>query len=387
MITETYTMNVADLAGLETYIARINRKAEKNGWTGLSYEVVADSFKQNKDEETGEISMTLDVAVSTEVLRFEGWTLNSIIEPENDTVVILTVPGRTAPEWARHSELECQHCKLDRNRAKVVILEHEDGRFIQVGMTCVNDFLNGHSAEKWFRFVETDLMLLDPEDEFGAAMGTVNALDLKVFIAATVQEIELTGWTSRGKAFDTNEAATVDLVMRRFDKAREYGTPVFENAEKRQGYMDRAEKVIQWVRNEWTDESDYAHNVKACMATDGCGIDRIGIVGSSVAAFNREMARRAEAQASPSEWIGTVGKREVFTLKVVTVHSFSGTYGVTHLHNMRDGAGNLVQWFSTNALLEEGVTYTGKATVKAHQNDRRSGQPSTIVNRCKLEAV
>jgi hypothetical protein len=93
-------------------------------------------------------------------------------------------------------------------------------------------------------------------------------------------------------------------------------------------------------------------------------------------------AQRAEAkaaEAATSTHIGTVGKREVFTLAVRNVMTFDGTYGTTFIHILHDAAGNLVVYKGTKRLAQKGETVTVKATVKDH--GEREGVKQTILAR------
>lgn len=92
----------------------------------------------------------------------------------------------------------------------------------------------------------------------------------------------------------------------------------------------------------------------------------------------------------PSEWQGTVGVRQHFTvrlLKVVTLQSdFSGTL---FLHLFRDEQGNDYKWTTSTRLatvnggtVEEGSVYRVKATVKKHTEYK--GRKQTVVNRVAI---
>ena len=69
---------------------------------------------------------------------------------------------------------------------------------------------------------------------------------------------------------------------------------------------------------------------------------------------------------------------------VIAVSSYS-RYGMAtlYIHLMRDDSGNLLVWKTTSRPLEEGVRYTGKATVKEHTVYRDEKQ--TILTRCDFE--
>ena len=102
-----------------------------------------------------------------------------------------------------------------------------------------------------------------------------------------------------------------------------------------------------------------------------------------IVAHQRALARAAElAEKRQSRHFGTVGKRETFTLTVERVNSIESQYGVTHIHTMRDAAGNVAVWFATREKLEN-RTYQLLATVKSH--GVRDGIAQTVVTRCAVK--
>lgn len=98
--------------------------------------------------------------------------------------------------------------------------------------------------------------------------------------------------------------------------------------------------------------------------------------------IEQESARKAEMRVKDagSEFVGTVGGREVFTLTLTGYTTLEGTYGISHLHFMKDAAGNCFVYKGTNKLdVEKGEQISVKATVKSH--DERDGVKQTKIAR------
>jgi hypothetical protein len=89
-------------------------------------------------------------------------------------------------------------------------------------------------------------------------------------------------------------------------------------------------------------------------------------------------AKRA-AEAALSNWIGTVGKREVFALTIQRIIPIEGQYGVSYIHILKDKAENVVIYKGTKVLGEAGEFVTVKATVKEH--GEREGVKQTKIAR------
>jgi hypothetical protein len=89
-------------------------------------------------------------------------------------------------------------------------------------------------------------------------------------------------------------------------------------------------------------------------------------------------AKRAEEGAA-SNWIGTVGAREVFTLTIHRIIEIDGQYGLSFLHILKDRDGNVVIYKGTKVLGDMGEIVTVKATVKEH--GEREGVKQTKIAR------
>jgi hypothetical protein len=98
----------------------------------------------------------------------------------------------------------------------------------------------------------------------------------------------------------------------------------------------------------------------------------------------KRVAERAEqraAEAAKSQWIGTIGERREFEVRVVHVHEFYGQFGTTYITVMKDAY--------DNTIVQKGAHVSGKgnivklkATIKEH--GEREGVKQTIISRPKV---
>jgi len=102
-------------------------------------------------------------------------------------------------------------------------------------------------------------------------------------------------------------------------------------------------------------------------------------------------AAKPKEALPPSEWVGTVGVREHFTVRLVKALRFESSYtGETYyVHLFSDELGNDYKWTTGKRFCTvnggevlEGDVYRVKATVKKHTEYK--GRKQTVVNRVSL---
>lgn len=108
---------------------------------------------------------------------------------------------------------------------------------------------------------------------------------------------------------------------------------------------------------------------------------QIAFLGNLIAKIPAREARNAQimAENAASQHIGTVGKREVFSLTVQWVKHIDTAFGTLCIHGLKDAAGNVVIYKGSKCLGDKGANLTVKATVKEHGN--RDGVKQTIITR------
>lgn len=104
----------------------------------------------------------------------------------------------------------------------------------------------------------------------------------------------------------------------------------------------------------------------------------LGVLARAEAKVAGFAAKRA-AEAATSQWIGTVGKREMFTVTIRHIVEMDGIYGRSYIHIMNDAQGNVVIYKGTKLLGDRGETLTVKATCKEH--GEREGVKQTKIAR------
>ena len=292
-----------------------------------------------------------------------------------------TVPGATLPPDYRTTDQRCEHCHASRARKHVFVVRNRaDGTLLQVGRTCLRDFLgtdnpgNIIGAFGFFRDLSS-FGELERWDDFG---GNYFAADIRRALAITSAAIRVWGWTSKGQAWTNPDVTpTVSRYWDFVDKPNQNNAETKRKIkeELRESDFDLAGEIMDYVRTS-TDQSDYMHNLRIAFADDVIGDPkRMGLAVSGVSAYHRHVDRALKRQRDSvankdSRHQGAIGER----LRAVTVRLESrrgmgdNGYGWTELLKMRDGEGNLYSWFTgAGPSVDIGEEVTIDGTVKAHR--------------------
>ena len=136
------------------------------------------------------------------------------------------------------------------------------------------------------------------------------------------------------------------------------------------------------------------NNVQVRINADYCKDDDFGYFAYAPLAYENHLKhveytqKKEEARqkmASTSEYVGEIGKRDVFEVKEMKlITSFPTDYGTSYLYQFIDHADNVLIWFASSPMMDKDykeITEVSKikATVKAHSE--RKGVKQTVLNR------
>jgi len=377
-----YDIPAINFYGLKSRINQLNRRAPRLGCEPISLNVLRTYSKEKTDPITRlpYTQSRMEIEIIGESPQLEGWCLLAAVETlANDENLVRCVPGCTVPEQYRSTDMHCDHCGTNRRRREVFILRHEDGRTVQVGRTCIADFL-GHVSASTLASRAEYLMSADSLAEEAESdhyrTGEIY-LDISHFLGTVAICIRRLGWESRGK---TEGMATADIawsILNSNDKfieefIRENNIVVEERD------VELAKNALEWARK-LEDGNDYLYNLGVACRQEHVNWKTIGIVASAIAAYQHN----CEKQEKKGQHVGEVGKRMDFEVTVKRLRYFDSDWGVRTMALFEDKSGNHLVWWASRGLdLEEGDTLTLRGTIKKH--DDYKGTPQTIVQRCKI---
>jgi hypothetical protein len=399
-----YEIHPANLEALKAKIAKMQNRARRLKSNPISLEnlgektiTVTREAPGGKTVECEETRILLRVHGLTPKLA--GWSLVAKVEWLGEERLLSCVPGETCPERYRTGSFFCDHCKTDRRRKEVFILRNGD-RHVQVGRSCLKDFLGGKSPEDLLAAAEW-IFRMDAEvgicEGFGGSYVPTSA-DTLYYLSCVAICIRRLGWLSKGMA-GPNAASTSsdawELAMPPINASARRSHEIWVE-QKKLHYQDRdkaqAEAALEWARAlPTTDVGDYIYSLGVACRAGYVTYKTMGLVASAISAHLRHLDREKELQqrqfedaTKSREWVGEIKKREVFEkLTVKRLTYIDGQWGVTTLVHFEDRLGNQIKWFASKELdLHEGDVVDIKATVKAHSEYKNVKQ--TIVNRAVI---
>ena len=383
-------------------IEDVNKKARKLHVTETSVAITKEYLQEKViNVDTGETANIVyyDIEVTSFTPILNGYEFIATIVPimtEDDTQhynTVRAVPGKVSDTLFTHFahvDMTCEHCHINRYRNEVYIVRHvETGQLMQVGKSCLKDFVGHANAEKYASWCE-ELTLLDDmcteasdDEHYSYRHDRFFAIeDYLELVSATIHAY---GWISRGKAEETFQAPTSTLALSALTDKR-LGKK--SDIKITQRDKELTQDALVWIRSitENTITSDYLYNLWVSCKGISITHKQCGIVASLFVAYQKAIekeiiAKKNKEQALQSEHVGNI-KEKLFDIPVTCTFTkvIEGQY-VSILHKFVDEKGNIYTWFSSSVELKQGEKYLLNGTIKGH--DTYNGMKQTVLTRCK----
>lgn len=278
----------------------------------------------------------------------------------------------------------CEHCHTIRPRIDTYVVYNEaTGETKQVGRNCLADFTGANDPEKILKLLEAVWEYMRSLNSKGQTPSILTK-DYLTHVACMIRE---SGWTPRNGGWGTADDALTNMRNRISQVKTRQGEPAW--IEPTDADSDRAEQIIQWgqtldMEDAYNGNNDFLYNVIVVVKNEVMPVKKEGIAAAAYIAHDRYLSRKLEAErvaASPKDHVGTIGKRETFSLTLKAIRWIEDHYngGEKPLYLMADQQGNEVKWFASRAVeMSEGETYEVLATVKSHDDSERFGKCTRI---------
>jgi hypothetical protein len=135
-----YNVFEPNMETLRQRLIRLNTKLSAIGCPAVTFAVVGHEDVPEVENPT-KLHRFLKVEVQGAAPTVNGWKFLATIDHTPEGNVFRTVPGFEVPAEYRDKAPCCDHCKVNRFRRDTYIVRHDDGRTMQVGSNCLQDFL------------------------------------------------------------------------------------------------------------------------------------------------------------------------------------------------------------------------------------------------------
>lgn len=360
-------------------VESLNRRAEKRG-LAPAFSVTVEREFSVRTEGTYEYEDFVEFHIDGVYPAISGYIFAAVVDHASGGLIFRNPAFTKDVDLTPFADRKtCDHCGTKRKRSKTILLSDAAGKIIQVGTSCIIDFLGKEAGALEF-FAENSGILGDSDDDGHYASSphyaTVEICAIAVKLIADFGFVKSnTPGSTASKLMDF-----VDEHYRSFPRDYDF-TVTAEHTEK-------AMKAIEFIKNSER-RGEYQENVFRVMSSGRCekrvfGFIAAGIRGALADIRKDSEVRKAEEQApvEKAEFpaVGTVIANEEVTIN--KVFTFEGMYGAQHIFIMKSSAGIPFVWkTSTFPDVEEGHAYTiKKAKVKAHDDYKGKSQ-------CRLERV
>lgn len=376
-------------------LKKLAAKAERYGTPKVTWTVAPPRLEKRRTERD---NRPVNVQVSDitlnelEAPRVGAFRFLARLERTPDGTIIDSIPGETLPERFRQSTGECEHCGKVRDRKHLFVVAKDGEEPLQVGRSCLRDFMGTDTPESVASRFRWERELRDFNDEWAGGGKVVDSA--AELLAVTAAAIRLWGWVPKS-APESAGTATANRISVWF-----YLPPGNKQAKEDLDALkaalcdadwEEAEATMAWVAAD-DSPTEYMHNLAMILAPGSVEPKRRGYACSAVAAHQRalgllELKRREREAAADSKHVGVVGERlRGLELTVLSNRGIPSQFGDCILYKMRDAAGNMFSWFkSGDGIMDVGNTYILDATVKAHTSYQ--GVLETQLTRAKKPGV
>ena len=357
-------------------VESLNRRAEKRG-LAPAFSITVDREFSVRTEGTYEYEDFVEFHIDGVYPAIPGYTFAAVVDHASGGLIFRNPAFTEEVDLTPFADRKtCDHCGTKRKRSKTILLSDSEGRIIQVGTTCIIDFLGKEAGALEF-FAENSGILGDSDDDGHYASSphyaTVEICSIAVKLISDFGFVKsnMPGSTA-AKIMDF-----VDEYYRSFP--RDYDFTV--TAE----HIEQARQAIEFIKNSER-RGDYQENVFRVMTSERCEKRVFGFIAAGIRGALADIRKASEKEktvpADPASFpsVGTVIANEEVTIE--KIFTFEGMYGAQRIFIMKSNSSIPFVW-KTSAFpdVREGGTYTiKKAKVKAH--DDYKGK-----NQCRLERV
>ena len=366
-------------------VESLNRRAEKRG-IAPAFSITVEREFSLRTEGTYEYEDFVEFHIDGVYPAISGYTFVAVVDHASGGLIFRNPLFTEDIDLTPFADRKvCDHCGTKRQRSKTILLSDAAGKIIQVGTTCIIDFLGKEAGALEF-FAENSGILGD-SDNGGHYMSAPHYATVEI-CAIAVKMLSDFGFVKSNTPGST-AAKIMDFVdehNRSFP--RDYDFTV--TAE----HIEQARQAIEFIKNSER-RGEYQENVFRVLSSSRCEKRVFSFIAAGIRGALADIRKASQSEKTGEKptvekteekvtvefpAIGTVIASEEVTIE--KIFTFEGMYGAQHIFIMKSSAGVPFVWkTSTFPDVEEGHAYTiKKAKVKAHDDYKGKSQ-------CRLERV
>jgi len=399
----TFDIPESNLATLQKRVARYVNRAKKHGYADIEFSVlgveerpieIPDHFARLRGE-YGAVRTVREKIAKVELndvkTMIGDWTIigNRQKFRNHGRNEFLSF-GVVSPEIAR-KDMCCDHCETVRNRTLVYVLKNAESKQVQVGSTCLSDFVGSDVPSGLAQGLQIHSMIAreiseasSPYWRNGKPAEVVEESKLVMAIANRI--IQDRGWLSSAAARSSEGTPTWQEVGRALELSRTEDGIGLDSLIPLASDFIAAEDAIAWIATKH--EDFFWHSVQESIDRGACGVKDIALLSAGMASYRMHLGRQVEIdelKSRASEHVGTPGQRIELIVTVRKMKPFLSEFGGGLIISMISADGDLLTWITGKSKgLAVGKTFEIKGTVKKHQSAQGGmfkGMNETILSR------
>lgn len=404
-----YNIPVENIALLDKKMARIQRKAERNG-TPFKYEK-CETIHVEDEERPGVYHDVIVVDVDCIVKR-NGWEVvavldheyNRFLNCEGENLVHKINDGPEIPKRFYGAKCNCEHCNINRYRKETVVLYNEEKDiYRQVGKSCLMEYTNGINAD-----MVADAMTFINEVENFTEYGTYSTLSVRVdeFLLNVYVCAQIWGYQTK-KAIENRYNEMGEKRFAAMDYPHKSSTagmaisvtsgdaPVVNRSEfweyHKEHYAEAGKFVAdarKWISEQDTSDNDFMNNMRVLSQANYVRVSDIGTLAYLIKAYDnvvKTLEKKEKEKEKVPQYIygGEVNERIEIQGVLVPKASFETMYGTMNIYNIE--VGNVLYVWKTTTFVSDcfvNQVVNIRGTVKEHKEYK--GIRQTVLTRCKI---
>lgn len=368
---------------------KVNKLANKfNKYGNCTYVFSEPFIDENKNSPSfGKKMIEVDVEAA---YKIEGYTFVASLEwidsaQEN---LIKKISDDVFVPAVYKTRTECDHCKTNRYRKYSILLKDIHDNYIQVGKSCVRDYLgvdlSNYAAYLSFFSDLEDFIASHNQDKLARSKDYFNVEEV---LCQAIEETQRHGYISKKQAIENNVDGTASRVWMAFNKSRSLdGEILYERYPLTAELKEKALEVKNFfLDSDTSSSSDYIANIKTILKIDWVDGSQLPLVVSAVGTKLRLENEKKNSMSKPEYQFATgkCGDKIEFIGKPQCLYSTESTYGWFYIYRIETS--NTIFIWKTSKSLDTETLYNFKGTIKNF--DLYNNEKQTEITRVRVSEV